>query len=310
MNDTYEPESVDLPAEVAAEVLRLLDAPDPLAALAAETRQAEAEEPGRAEASAGVRELLEAWAALPVALEPIPVSAAARQRLLAGLRAGGPERASRTFDGAAAPTSPLSPDPGERERDAHPASPRERAQRWLLPLAATLVVGLFAVSAGLWSRLDEQSERIARLTRRVEQLSAEPAAVAVQARLDAMEQYLRVVSTPGVAVCPLRLMATQAASTTARGLLYVAPDHQHWYLALSGLPPAPEGQSYHLWFFVDDRPVSAGAFAARPGEIVRLGSDTMPEGTHAVGITLEPRKEMERPSGDPILFGDEVTQVT
>lgn len=281
MTEAREPEAVDLPAEVAAEMLRLFDATEPLAA---DTVPADAEKPDQVQAEAMRRGLLEAWAALPLALEPTSPSAATRERLLARVRG----------EGVAPPF--------------HRAARRSRP--WLLPLAATLVVALLGVSVGLWSRLGEQSRRIERLTQRVEELSAAPAATAVQARLDAMEQYLGVVSTPGVAVCPLRHMATQADSTSTRGLLYVAPDHQHWYLALSGLPPAPEGQSYHLWFFVDDRPVSAGAFAARAGEIVRLGSDEMPVGTHAVGITLEPREEMERPSSEPILFGDEMLQVT
>lgn len=300
MTNTHEPENVDLPADVAEEVLRLLDAPDPLAAWTAETSSAEGG------VSQSVRALLEAWASLPMALEPRPPAHEMRERLLAQVRAEGAPAAPLPFAGAA--EQEVSPDEGRG--DSSRASWRDRAQPWLLPLAATLVVALLGVSAGLWSRLDDQSRRIARLTERVEELSAEPAAAAVQARLEAMEQYLRVVSTPGVEVCPLRLTATQAASSATRGILYVAPNHQHWYLALSGLPPAPGGQSYHLWFFVDGRPVSAGAFEARPGEIVRLGSDTMPEGTHAVGVTLEPREEMERPSGEPILFGDEVTQVT
>lgn len=298
MTNTHEPENVDLPADVAEEMLRLLDAPDPLAALA--------EEPGREEASAELRELLEAWAAMPLALEPSVPSAATRERLLARVRAEDAPAAPLPFAGAA--ERDVSPDEGRG--DSSRASWLDRAQPWLLPLAATLIVALLGVSAGLWSRLDDQSRRIARLTERVEELSAEPAAVAVQARLEALEQYLRVVSTPGVEVCPLRLTATQASSSATRGILYVAPNHQHWYLALSGLPPAPEGQSYHLWFFVDGRPVSAGAFEVRPGEIVRLGSDTMPEGARAVGVTLEPREEMERPSSEPILFGDEVMRVT
>lgn len=298
MTDTREPENVDLPADVAEEMLRLLDAPDPLVAPAAE--------PGREEASAELRELLEAWAALPLALEPSAPSAATREGLLARVRAEDVPAAPLPFAGGA--EREVSPDEGRG--DSSRASWLHRAQPWLLPLAATLVVALLGVSAGLWSRLDDQSRRIARLTERVEELGAEPAAAAVQARLDAMEQYLRVVSTPGVEVCPLRLTATQVASRATRGILYVAPNHQHWYLALSGLSPAPEGQSYHLWFFVDGRPVSAGAFEARPGEIVRLGSDTMPEGTRAVGVTLEPREDVERPSGEPILFGDEVMQIT
>ncbi|MGH9381901.1 MAG: anti-sigma factor, partial [Thermoanaerobaculia bacterium] len=184
-----------------------------------------------------------------------------------------------------------------------------RAVPWLLPLAATLVAALLGVSAWLWTRLDEQSERIARLTRQVQELREARSGSAGDARLAALEEYLRIVSTPGVEVCPLRLTAVEAASGQARGILYVAPDHQHWYLALSGLRPAPQGQAYHLWFFVADRPVSAGSFEARPGELVRLGSDTMPEGTHAVGITLEPSEDVEQPSSEPILFGDEVMRV-
>lgn len=310
MTDTHEYEGVDLPADVAAEVLRLLDAPDPLAALFGESRSVGAEAAVAAEICDGVRGLLDGWAALPIALEPSSPSAATRERLLAHVRAEGAQRAPQPLDPSATPTPARAPGRGEGRRGARPASRFDRASPWLLPLAATLVVALLAVSAGLWARLDEQNRRMARLTQRVEELSAAPATSTVQARLDAMEEHLRVVSTPGVEVCPLRLRAAEVTHSAARGILYVAPDHQHWYLALSGLRPAPEGRSYHLWFFVDGRPVSAGAFEARSGEIIRLGSDTMPEGTQAVGITLEPRKEMERPSGEPILFGDEVMRVT
>jgi hypothetical protein len=83
-------------------------------------------------------------------------------------------------------------------------------------------------------------------------------------------------------------------------MLFVAADHQHWYMSLQNLQPAPQGQVYKLWF-VADRPVSSGSFSARPGEPMDLSSQTMPAGTKGAIVTLERDPNAPAPTGPTIL---------
>jgi anti-sigma-K factor RskA len=92
-------------------------------------------------------------------------------------------------------------------------------------------------------------------------------------------------------------------------MLFVAADHQHWMFAVEGLAPAPDLQEYQLWFLVGERPVSGGTFRVETGRRVELSSPTMPAGTTAVAITLEPRGGMPRPTGPQVLFGDRLIEV-
>ena len=133
------------------------------------------------------------------------------------------------------------------------------------------------------------------------------ALLAAREESSAARDQLAFVTQPGVEVCPLRPRA--AVEGDPYGVLYVAPDHQHWYLALRGLEPQPEGQAYQLWFVVEDGAVSAGTFTVE-GDQVELGSESMPEGTRGVMVTLEDASGSERPSGPEVLFGDEVMRLS
>lgn len=266
------------PTEAEEEALRLLDQENPLEAFSASGL------PATTPRCHEIRGLLEAWSTLPLALEGVEAPPQLKAAVL--------RRIEHADEGE-----------GAIER-------RARRPGWLLPLAATLAACLFGVSAWLWTQVGAQRQAIARLESRIEVLSRSASAVE-PAKMRAMKERLALVTSPGVAICPLRPMQTSGPASGARGVMYVAADHQHWYLALSGLRPAPAGKAYHLWFFVDDTPVSAGSFSARPGEEIQLGSDSMPEGTRAVGVTLEAADagDVGAPSGPPILFGDDMTTV-
>jgi hypothetical protein len=267
------------PTETEQAFLRLLDEVDPLAAFSASGL------PATTPRCHEIRGLLEAWSMLPLALEGVEAPPHVRAAVLRRI------------------------EPAREGEDA--VERRRRRPAWLLPLAATLVACLFGASAWLWTQVGAQRQAIARLEARIEVLSR--TAMAVEpAKMRAMEQRLALVTSPGVAICPLRPMEASGPASEARGVMYVAADHQHWYLALTGLRPAPTGKAYHLWFFVDGKPVNAGAFSAQLGEDIQLGSDTMPEGTGAVGVTLEAAGDTDigKPSGPPILFGDQMQTVT
>jgi anti-sigma-K factor RskA len=209
---------------------------------------------------------------------------------------------------------PIEPSPGLK-RDlltavgvvsiARPAARQSVRRGRLLPLAAALTAVSLGLAGLLFDRLRDQEQIVADLRTRVEQLRAEAGQTAAM-RTDMQEarRQLALVGTPGVEVCPLKPRTPATGGEAPWGVLYVAPDHQHWYLAVRGLQPTPEGHAYQLWFVAHGRPVSAGTFSVEPGGPVELSSETMPEGTSAVLITLEPIGGVAEPQGPEVLFGD------
>jgi anti-sigma-K factor RskA len=88
----------------------------------------------------------------------------------------------------------------------------------------------------------------------------------------------------------------------AEGRLVVT-DEREAALVVSGLGPAPAGQTYEIWVIEDDRPVPAGLFdAAEDVRVVRL-REPVPRGA-TVAVTVEPAGGVEQPTGDPIFSAD------
>jgi hypothetical protein len=198
------------------------------------------------------------------------------------------------------------PSAGRAARAAPPplAGQRRGPSRWPLALAAALILALLAAGGWLYRGLLTRGETIARLA--TERNAALRHAADVEARLDRLTSQVRslrdgvsVVTSPAVEVCNLRAVSPEMAD--ARGIMFVAADHQHWYLSLRGLPPAGSGRVYQLWFVADQGTVSGGTFAARPGAPAELGSEHMPPGTGAVRITLENGAGAPAPTGPDML---------
>jgi len=184
------------------------------------------------------------------------------------------------------------------------AGARRGPSRWPLTLAAALILALLGAGAWLYRGLLTQGETIARLAR--ERNLALRHGADMEARLDRLTSQVRslregvsVVTSPAVEVCNLRAVSPEMAD--ARGIMFVAADHQHWYLSLRGLPPAGSGKVYQLWFVADQGTVSGGIFTARPGAPAELGSEHMPAGTRAVRITLENGAGAPAPTGPDML---------
>jgi Anti-sigma-K factor rskA, C-terminal len=219
---------------------------------------------------------------LPYALDPVAPRPEVKQRLMAAVRAEGREGAGR----------------------AAPASPRVgRARGWALALAAGLALALLGTSATLYLRLRTAEQEVARLGQELDQANAHRQQV--RARLASLGEKLSMVTAAGAVACPLRPMGEDAPQPAARGVLYIAADHQHWFLKIVGLAPAPAERAYQLWFFTDAGPVSAGLLTLSPGAEAELSSPRMPAGITAVGVTLEPAAGVPRPSGPTVLFGNE-----
>lgn len=243
---------------------------------------------------------------IPYALSPVPPAAGAKARLMAAVRgealpAAEPERVPTPEPRPAAPRP--APPPATAVRPS-------RARRWPLALAATLALALLGLSAWLYSQVGAQRSTIASLRR---QLSFERArSEGVVARVRQLEnegfdmrQSLNLVTSRAVMVSPLRPVAPPGQpplQPDAHGMLFVAADHQHWYMSLQGLQPAPAGQVYKLWFMAD-RPVGSGSFTARTAEPVDLSSRQMPAGTRGAMITLERDPDAPAPTGPAVLQG-------
>ena len=230
-------------------------------------------------------------------MEPIEPPPAIKERLLAVL--GGAEAAAPAAEVVAmpAPAGAVSGTP---------------VSRWALPLAASLAVALAGFSGYQAAQLAGQRATIDQLSERLEAVEARtPTVAAMRGQLAAMQERMALVTARGVEICPLRPMAAEPQLTAdSRGVLYVAADHQHWYLTIEGLKPCEQGRSYQLWFVTaDGEPVSAGTFDVGEGVRVDLSSKTMPAATRAVTVTLEPAGGSKQPSGPAVLHGDEVMAV-
>jgi Anti-sigma-K factor rskA len=193
--------------------------------------------------------------------------------------------------------------PASRSRSASVPG-RSGAPRWLSALAAALILALLGTCGWLLDDLRQRRDAIVRLA--AQRDAALRHAGEVEARLgrlttqvSSMRDSFSVMTSPAVEVCNLRAAAPEQAD--ARGMLFVAADHQHWAMSLRGLRPPAGGKVYQLWFVADQGPVSGGTFAARPGAPVELGSDRMPAGTKAVRITLESSPGAPAPSGPDVL---------
>lgn len=249
------------------------------------------------------REYLETIGLLAYEVEPRPLAPEVKGRLLAKLASS-----SRVSPSEAEPARVASfPSTGQQ------AQAVERGARWhdwALPLAAGLVLALLGLSGWQYVQLEKQRQTIDRLAAQLDQAQGQINRLAeTQGRLESVNSRLALVTSSGVEVCTLKPVGDPAPAES-RGVLFVASDHQHWYLKIDGLLPCPQGRSYQVWFITQEGvPVSGGTFDPKAGVRVELSSETMPAGTVAISITLEPAGGSPEPSGPSVLYGDEAMRI-
>ena len=177
-----------------------------------------------------------------------------------------------------------------------------------MALAATLLLALGGLCGWLYLRQTRMEETIARMETELatERQKAEQSVAGMQSAMERMRVNFALVTAPAVKVSPLR---PADAQNPARGILFVAADNQHWYLAVHDLPPAPEGRDYQLWWVAQEGTFSGGVFDPGDGEKVELYSETMPAGTRDVMITMEPARGGAKPTGPEVLRAAGVYQL-
>jgi hypothetical protein len=242
----------------------------------------------------------------PIRLTSIPVQPPrpepAPTPVRSALPAAGPVRTTTQEMRVPRPTS-LTPPPRRAVRPA----------RWPLALAASLAILFASLSGWLYNQLDRQGDTIEALGRQLDRERSQALRETRQAKAEtlSMQEKFALVTSPAVEASPMRPPGASPLQPTARGVLFVAADHQHWYLCLHGVAPAPAGQTYKLWFVADaGHPVSGGTFTAKPGAPVELSSRQMPAGTKAVMVTLEADPQAAKPAGPEVLRAVGVYQLS
>ena len=235
---------------------------------------------GDVDVSSAARPYLETLGLLAYGLTPLDVPAEERRRLLAAVEAS------------------------EAEPVAQPEGRRAGGSggRWMLRAAAIAAVALLALSGMQARRLARQNEQIAAQAARIERLQGELAEV-----LPAAQRPPEWMASSGTELCALS--PRRAAGENSKGWLFVREDHQHWYVAVEGLPPAPGGHVYELWFLVDGQLVSGGTLSPDEAGRAILTSETMPNPVTGIAVTLEPDDGDASPSDMMVLYGDEVMLV-
>ncbi len=190
-----------------------------------------------------------------------------------------------------------------------------RRARWPLALAASLALVFAGLSGVLYVQLSQQRDTIDALGQQLDLERGRAASAVKQARRSeadalSLREKFALITSPAVEASPMRPPAANPLQPGARGVLFVASDHQHWYLCLHGVEPAPAGKTYKLWFVANEGTVSGGVFTARPGEPVELSSKEMPAGTKAVKVTLEADPQTPKPAGPEVLLAAGVYQLS
>jgi hypothetical protein len=257
---------------------------------------------------------------IPQAIEPVTPSAQARAQLLAAIAA------PAAAEGAQPAAAVREPWPSMAELRARSASasgpagasesrfgrsqpPATRGATHRLPWAVAALLAMALAGTFLWfnGRLQETQLRAERLQSEVEHISEVRGSLDdAQARLASLADKFSLVTAQGVEICPIRpprAAQAAAADSSAHGVMYMRQGH--WYLKIEGLEAPPTGQVYQLWFVTDVGAFDGGTFETTAGSGVELGSPTMPTGTTAVRVTLEPADGAEQPTGPTVLFGDQ-----
>lgn len=254
--------------------------------------------PLTADDESSTREFLEVLGSLPYGLEEVTPAPRVKESIMLAISGGAAESDATVVESTGAVVVPM------------PLRTRSRAARWVLPLAAGLVlIAGFAVRQQ--SRVGEQQATIEQLASRLSDANRASVELAeMQGELDQAQSKLAMITSRGAGVCNLEPVGDGATHANSSGALFIGSDHQHWYLKIDGLEPCPMGRVYQLWFVDPDGGThNAGTFEVESGVNVELTSETMPEGTRAVKVTLEPRGGSEQPTGPEVLSGTEMTRV-
>ncbi|MGA9994492.1 MAG: anti-sigma factor [Pyrinomonadaceae bacterium] len=134
----------------------------------------------------------------------------------------------------------------------------------------------------------------------IAQLKGQPRETEEQAEYDRLARALlttpdaRMVSLSGTPAAPRALAHIVYNMKTGEAMLYA-----------NGLPPAPTGKAYQLWFIKDGKPMPGKVFNPDAKGTAEM-KDQMPveaRNSNLFAVTLEPQQGVTAPTGDKYLLG-------
>jgi hypothetical protein len=161
-------------------------------------------------------------------------------------------------------------------------------------IAASLVFVALIVGLVILGEQNRRANReLARLSVQYEQ---------AQRDRERNQKLLEILNSPGARVA--ELAGTNEAPTAHAVLTYDAKSGQA-ILMTNGLPPAPAGKAYQLWFIVGNLPMPGRVFAIEPNG-TGVSSDQLPVAalkTAGFAITQESAAGATSPTGPILLRG-------
>lgn len=225
---------------------------------------------------------LDVWlsssATLAYAAEPLEPSPGVRSRILETVRAEARVGESKTVLPFAA-----------RERDALPAPTWSRS---FIAIAAVIILALIAGIAALWGQNRKASAVIAGLTKQLNETTA---------RLNEDHLVMEVLMAPGARKA--ELSGTNQAPA-AHAMVAVDNTTRRAVFMVQGLPQAPAGKAYQLWFIAGAKPMPGKVFKTDPNGKAMMMDDNVSGEALAAGIfavTLEPEDGVRAPTGPMVL---------
>ncbi len=216
--------------------------------------------------------------------KPLEPSAQLRGRILEAIRtdATAGVRTSEPTDGHRTPASNVVPLKRARTWSS--------AQTWGAIAAGLVLVGLVASLFVLWKQNREARQELARLSAQVQD---------AQQQLRRQREAIEIVAAPGTRMT--ELAGTKLMPDAHAMLAY--DKNGRAILMAKGLPPAPAGKAYQLWFIAGGRPMPGKVFTTDASGAGTLNDQIPPEARSAAvfAITLEPKNGVQSPTGDMYL---------
>lgn len=239
-------------------------------------------------------EMLDAAASLAHTVAPVAPPEALRARILGAahaLKLAGP-------DGAAAEAGRarvITPEPGRFTRTA-------RRGAWVVYGAAAAGVILSLLSFGvfrMWRENGRMRDELARLGRQAEASQGELAREREEAARQ--REVAELLAEPRARM--LTLAGTKDAPPEASARLAYDDSTGRAVLFASGLPPAPAGKAYQIWYIAGGRPVPGSVFKTDERGRGTLRDEIPAEGRGAkvFAVTLEPAAGAQAPTGSVLL---------
>ena len=212
--------------------------------------------------------------ALACTVQPLEPSAELRDRILESVRA------------EAGQVIPISRAPARAQR------PQVWPGGFQAIAASVIFLGLIAGLVVLWRQNREAKAEIARLSAQITD---------TRRKLDQEHEALELFAQPGTRMAEL---AGTKVAPAAHAMLAVDNKSGRAVLMAHGLPQAPTGMAYQLWFIAGPRPLPGKVFQTDSSGNAML-NDQLPTDAlkaSAFAVTLEPQAGVPAPTGPMYLL--------